>query len=202
MLTQCPSFPPAPGRHPHHCAGRTLHQGLQPCLPGHLAEAGWRGGPCSGPQVPLNPPEEDVSLTVNKRCTFSALTSVLPRLHGCLWGGREGSRRVKGERWPLGCWVHHRVGVAKGEVTFRGCSGSLRKAPTCSRLPCPACVGGLVLDLHPQRRGAPPWGAPLGIPSPEPATVPRSSVTSPARGTPELFCADGQAAGPETAPPP
>lgn len=46
-------------------------------MPGHLAEAGRRGGPCSSLQVPLNPLEADVSVTVNKNPTFSGLLGVL-----------------------------------------------------------------------------------------------------------------------------
>ncbi|KAK2517590.1 hypothetical protein Q9233_013025 [Columba guinea] len=33
-----------------------LHQGFHPCLPVRLAEAGWCGGSCSGPQVPTEHP--------------------------------------------------------------------------------------------------------------------------------------------------
>lgn len=61
--------------------------------------------------------------------------------------------------------------------------------------------GGAGPGPPPTAPGCPSLGSPIGDTVPRTSHVPRSSVTSPARGTPELFCADGQAAGPETAPP-
>lgn len=42
------------------------------------------------------------------------------------------------------------VRLAKGEATFPGYLGSLRKASACLLLPLSACLAGLVLDLHAQ----------------------------------------------------
>lgn len=123
VLTRFSSFSsPAPGRHPHHCAGRALHQGLHPCLPGHLAEAGRCGGPCSGLQVPLNPPEADVSVTVNKKNPhfLDSLVCSCVSAAACGVGGREqGAREGKHGLWAAGSiTVWRESGWPKGRLLF------------------------------------------------------------------------------------